>query len=133
PTITASNKCTIRAWLALLVFRIVALFVLAAACQPKQPLQPSFFTRPKDPNAPADCQATLACYDACAPRTEECLLLCDRRGHPKQVELARAVTYCSAQHGCTDLACIDERCAAELAACAPPPPIPAPSPMQPQP
>ncbi len=107
--------------------------VLVAACQPKQPLQPSYFTQPKDPNAPADCQATLACYDACAPRTEECLLLCDRRGHPKQVELARAVTYCSAQHGCTDQACIDARCQPDLAACAPAPPALAPSPMQPQP
>ena len=111
----------------------VVLLVLLAGCQPRQPLQPSYFTMPPDPNAPVDCEATLACYARCEPLTEECMLLCDQHGQPRQVELARAVTYCSAQHGCSDQACTDERCATELAACAPPPPAPPPSPMPPQP
>jgi hypothetical protein len=106
--------------------------LLGAACQPKQPLQPSFFTA-KDPNAPASCKATLDCYAACAPLTEECMLLCDQKSEAHRVESARAVSYCSAQHGCTDAACTDERCAAEVQACVAPVVAPAPAPMAPQP
>lgn len=107
--------------------------VLVVACQPKQPLQPSYFTAPPDPNAPASCGDTLACYGRCAPLTEECMLLCDRQAHPRQTELARAVHFCSARHGCTDQTCTDERCAPELQACTAPAVAPAPSPMQPEP
>lgn len=113
--------------------RIVILAALALACAPKQPLQPSFFTAPKDPNAPAGCRDTLACYARCEPLTEECMLLCDQNGQPRQVELARAVHYCSARHGCADPACTDERCAPELQACTGSAVAPPPSPMQPQP
>ena len=111
---------------------IFVALALIAACQPKQPLQPSFFTA-KDPNAPASCKATLDCYAACSPLTEECMLLCDQKSEAHRVERARAVSYCSAQHGCTDQACTDERCGAELQACVVPAVAPAPSPMQPQP
>ena len=86
------------------------LIVAAVACQPKQPLQPSFFTQKQD-NAPATCKQTLACYDACSPLTEECMLLCDQQSNGRAVEKARAVSYCGSQHGCVDRACSDERCA----------------------
>jgi hypothetical protein len=99
------------------VLLLLALFALVVGCQPKQPLQPSFFTAPKDPHAPVGCSDTLVCYSQCTPLTEECMLLCDQKGQPRQVELARQVHYCSARHGCADQACTDERCAPELAAC----------------
>jgi hypothetical protein len=108
------------------------LLVALAACQPKQPLQPSFFTK-QDEHPAASCKQTLTCYDACKPLTEECMLLCDQQSEARAVEKARAVSYCSAQHGCVDRACSDERCAPELQACISPVVAPAPSPMQPQP
>jgi hypothetical protein len=108
------------------------LIVAAIACQPKQPLQPSFFTQKQD-SAPATCKQTLACYDACSPLTEECMLLCDQQSNGRAVEKARAVSYCGSQHGCVDRACTDERCGSELQACVAPRVAPAPPPMQPQP
>lgn len=113
--------------------RLVILLALVAACQPKQPLQPSFYTAKKDPNAPASCKQTLDCYDACSPLTEECMLLCDRKSESHAVDRARKVSYCSAEHGCGDRACTDERCAAQVQACVAPTVAPAPSRMQPQP
>src|SRR5690606_10422211 len=110
------------------VSRFVLVVAVLAACAPKQPLQASYFTAPPDPDAPASCSDTLACYRRCAPLTEECMLLCDRESHPRQVELARAVHHCSARHGCTDQACTDELCAPELRACTAPAVAPAPSP-----
>ena len=86
------------------------------ACQPQQPLQASYFTA-KDPNAPATCRQTLACYDRCAPLTEECMLLCDRASYAQAVDAARQVSYCTAQQGCTEQACTEQRCGAQLAAC----------------
>jgi hypothetical protein len=96
--------------------RLVLFLTLSIGCQPKQPLQPSFFTA-KDPNAPATCRQTVACYDACSPLTEECMLLCDRQSYTQAVDAARAVSYCHAQFGCGDAACREERCASQLAAC----------------
>jgi hypothetical protein len=96
--------------------RLVVLLTLLVGCQPKQPLQPSFFTA-KDPNAPATCRQTLGCYDACAPLTEECMLLCDRESYAQAVDAARAVSYCTAHHGCADAECRDDRCAGQLAGC----------------
>jgi hypothetical protein len=115
------------------VLRFALLLAFVVGCQPKQPLQASFFTAPKPASAPASCRETLSCYSQCQPMTEECMLVCDQKGHPKQVELARAVTYCSAQHGCTDQACTDELCATEIHTCTSPAVAPAPSPMNPQP
>jgi len=108
------------------------LFVALAACQPKQPLQPSFFTQ-KAEHRSASCKQTLACYDACTPLTEECMLLCDQKSDGRAVEKARAVSYCGSQHGCVDQTCSNERCAPELEACTASLVAPAPSPMQPQP
>ncbi|HEY5951678.1 MAG TPA: hypothetical protein VIV40_39560 [Kofleriaceae bacterium] len=110
----------------------IAFVTLVAACQPKQPLQPSFFTK-QDPNAPASCEATLTCYDDCKPLTEECMLLCDQKSEPHRVDKARAVSYCSAQYGCTDRECTGERCGNQLQACVSYGVAPAPSAMQPQP
>ena len=92
------------------------------ACQPKQPLQPSYFTTNKNPHPPASCSDTLACYSRCAPVTEECMLLCDQHSQSPHTDQARAVTYCSAQHGCTDAACTDAKCSSEMQACLARPP-----------
>ena len=108
------------------------LVAVLAACQPKQPLQPSFFTK-KDEHAPATCKQTLDCYADCNPLTEECMLVCDQRSAQPIVERARAVSYCSAQHGCIDQACTDAKCEPQLQACVSPLVAPAPAPMQPQP
>jgi hypothetical protein len=113
-------------------FNASLLFVALAACQPKQPLQPSFFTQ-KAEHPTATCKQTLACYDACTPLTEECMLLCDQNSDGRAVEKARAVSYCGSQHGCVDQACSNERCAPELQACTASLVAPAPAPMQPQP
>jgi hypothetical protein len=116
------------------VIRLAVIVVaLVAACAPQQPLQPSFFTAKQDPNAPVGCGETLACYARCQPVSEECMLLCDQKGQPRQVELARQVSYCGARNGCEDQACIDERCAPEMQACTGPAGASAPSPMQPRP
>jgi len=115
------------------VSRLVILLALATACQPKQPLQPSFFTKKPDANAPASCTQTLACYDACSPLTEECMLLCDQKSEAHAVDRARKVSYCSAEHGCAgDRGCTDERCAEQVRACVSPVVAPAPSQMRPQ-
>jgi hypothetical protein len=113
-------------------FAASLLIVAVAACQPKQPLQPSFFTTKGD-QPKTSCKQTLACYDACTPLTEECMLLCDQQSDARAVEKARAVSYCGAQHGCADQACSDERCAPQLQACISPYVAPAPAVMQPQP
>ena len=117
------------------MWRALAIALLAASCQPKQPLQASYFNADKAKQGPASCGDTLACYGKCEPMTEECMLLCDQEGHPKRVELARAVTYCSAQHGCTadDRSCIDAKCSSEIQACTAPPVVAAPTRMRPQP
>ena len=108
------------------------LVALVVACQPKQPLQPSYYTQ-KPPNQKTACRETLECYWACTPLTEECMLVCERSSDPRSVERARAVTYCSAQHGCPDKACTYEKCAPEITACTSPQSAPPPSPMDPQP
>lgn len=92
------------------------------ACQPKQPLQPSYFTTNKNPHPPASCGDTLTCYSRCAPVTEECMLLCDQHSQSPHTDRARAVTYCSAQHGCTDAACTDAKCSTEMQTCLARPP-----------
>lgn len=113
---------------------LASLVALLACKQPKQPLQPSFFTQKRPENAPLTCKETIDCYAQCQPLVEECMLRCDQRGTAFEVERARAVAYCSAQNGCTERACEEERCASPLEVCtAPPPAAAAPSPMRPQP
>ncbi len=113
-------------------FVILLAFSALTACQPKQPLQPSFYTQ-KPANSKTTCRQTLECYWACTPLTEECMLLCDQKSDPHAIDRARAVPYCSAQHGCADKACTYEKCPNEIQACTSPPTGPAPAPMQPQP
>lgn len=109
-----------------------ALVLLAClACQPKQPLQPSFFTQPKSANASLDCKATLDCYAECQPLVEECMLRCDDRSSYYVVQRARAASNCVAQNGCADEACERERCGAEIDACRHPPPMQPPPPPPP--
>ena len=115
------------------VTRTVLVILAAIACQPKQPLQPSYFSATRPAGAPATCGETLACYDACQPLTEECMLTCDQQGAPADVTRAREASYCIAQSGCGDRTCADERCAPQLSACNAPPRVPAPSPMRPAP
>lgn len=107
------------------------------ACQPKQPLQASYFTQKKPANAPLDCKETLDCYAACVPLVEECMLRCDERSSYYPVQQARAAANCTAQMGCAgDKVCEQERCSTEILACTdplrPPPPSP-PPPMSPPP
>ena len=111
-------------------------FLLAAlvACQPKQPLQASYFNADKAKQGPPSCGETLACYAKCEPATEECMLICDQRVPQQRAQLARAVTYCGAQHGCSadDEPCMNAKCDREVNACTNPQVAPAPSPMQPR-
>lgn len=101
------------------------------SCQPKQPLQPSYFTQKKPANAPLDCKETLDCYAACVPLVEECMLRCDERGSYYPVQRARAVANCTAQTGCAgDKECEQERCSGEIQACVDPAHAPQNSPMQ---
>jgi hypothetical protein len=114
------------------MWRVVAIALFA--CQPQQPLQPSYFSAKRPENAPLDCRETLDCYARCQPLVEECMLLCDRRATSPEVEKARAVNHCGARNGCAaDRACEEQHCAAELEACTVPRYAPPPSPMRPPP
>lgn len=96
----------------------LALVAILACQQPKQPLQPSYFTQKKPEGAPATCRETIDCYAACRPLVEECLLRCDQESTPQAVERARAVSLCSAQNNCAaDRACEQQSCALQLQAC----------------
>jgi hypothetical protein len=115
--------------------------VLAVACQPKQPLQPSYFTKKKPANAPLDCKETLDCYAQCVPLVEECMLRCDERSSYYPVQRARTAANCIAQTGCAgDTKCEQEHCGDAIEACTDPvrvspPPMPPPPPPsgEPQP
>lgn len=96
----------------------ISLVALLACQQPKQPLQPSYFTQQRPANAPATCRETIDCYAACKPLVEECLLRCDQASTPQAVERSRAVSLCSAQSNCAaDRACEEQQCALQLQAC----------------
>ncbi|HEY5926762.1 MAG TPA: hypothetical protein VIV11_33980 [Kofleriaceae bacterium] len=113
--------------------RLLYLLAALVACQPKQPLQASFYTAKKTGDPVASCGETLACYAKCDSMTEECMLLCDQKSHPRQVEQSRAVTYCGARHGCTDQACTEVKCPTEMHTCTAPPVIaPAPTRLRPR-
>jgi hypothetical protein len=121
--------------------RWTLVLVTAVACQPRQPLQPSYFTQKKPANAPLDCKETLDCYAQCVPFVEECMLRCDERSSYYPVQRARTAANCTAQTGCAgDTVCEQERCGEQISACtdplrpppAPPPP-PSGEPMPPQP
>jgi hypothetical protein len=120
-----------------LVYRAAMWRVLAIAllsCQPKQPLQPSFFTQKRAANAPLTCSEALDCYAQCKPLVEECMLRCDQRSESFAVQRSRAVANCSARNSCSDLACERELCSSALDACTSPKPMqPAPIPAEPRP
>ena len=91
---------------------------LLACKQPKQPLQPSFFTQPRPADAPTTCRETIDCYAQCRPLVEECLLRCDQRSSSVEIERARAVSNCGAQNNCNaERACEEQFCAMQLQAC----------------
>lgn len=97
---------------------VVVAFVVIGCKQPKQPLQPSYFTAQRPAGAPATCQETIDCYAQCRPLIEECLIQCDQRSAGRDVERARAVSYCGARNHCSaDRACEQQHCAAELEVC----------------
>ncbi len=97
---------------------VCVLAALAACKQPKQPLQPSYFTQQKPANAPASCRETIDCYAQCKPLVEECLLRCDQKSSSQAVERAREVSLCSAQNHCdADRTCEEQHCVMQLQAC----------------
>lgn len=108
------------------------------ACQPREPVEPGYFTQKKPANAPLDCKQTLECYAQCVPLVEECMLRCDERSSYYPVQRARAAANCTAQTGCAgDKECEQERCGGEILACtdpmrAPRPPMQPPPAMEPQ-
>src|SRR5258706_7078863 len=101
------------------VWRYVPTIVLLA-CQPKPPLQPSYFHAQRPENAPLDCKETLDCYAQCKPLVEECMLRCDQRGSSPEVARAREVSYCAARNNCSEQECTDQHCAAQMDACTAP-------------
>jgi hypothetical protein len=97
---------------------VCVLAAVVACQQPKQPLQPSYFTTQKPANAAATCRETIDCYAQCKPIVEECLLRCDQKSTSQAVERARAVSLCSAQNSCAgERACEEQFCAPQLQAC----------------
>lgn len=99
-------------------YATIVVIALVACAQPKQPLQPSFFTQARPADAPATCRETIDCYAACKPLVEECLLRCDQRSAEPEIGRARAVSNCGAQNGChADRACEEQFCAMQLQAC----------------
>jgi hypothetical protein len=92
--------------------------VLLSCKQPKQPLQPSYFTQPRGANDPVSCREVIDCYAQCKPLVEECLLTCDQKSTSQIVERARAVNYCGAEHNCAaDRSCEQEHCVMQLESC----------------
>ena len=51
------------------MWRAVLIAAVLAGCQPKQPLQASYFNAERDKHAPPKCSETLACYAKCEPLT----------------------------------------------------------------
>jgi hypothetical protein len=97
-------------------------------------MQQGFFTQKKPADAPLDCSQTIACYDQCIPRVEECLLRCDGRSSYYPVQRARAVANCAAEYSCSDESCERERCGPVYQACVDPlAPAPPPAPTVPPP
>jgi hypothetical protein len=91
---------------------------LLSCQQPKQPLQPSYFTQRRAADAPATCRETIDCYAQCRPLVEECLLRCDQRSAEPEIQRARAVNNCGAQNGCNaERPCEEQYCAMQLQAC----------------
>lgn len=102
---------------------------MAACKQPKQPLQPSYFTQPRAADAPRTCRETIDCYAECKPLVEECLMHCDQLSATADIERARAVSNCGAQNNCNaDRACEEQFCAMQLQACPAPRYSPPPTP-----
>ena len=99
-------------------WHLVWALALLACQQPKQPLQPSYFTQQRAADAPATCRETIDCYAACVPLVEECLLRCDQKTTSPTIERSRAVSLCSAQNSCAaDRACEEQFCSLQLQAC----------------
>jgi hypothetical protein len=104
------------------------------ACQPKPPLEASYFTKQRPANDPLDCKETLDCYAACVPLVEECMLRCDERSTYYPVQHARAAANCTAEKGCGgDKTCEQEYCSAEILRCTDPLRAPPPTPAEPPP
>lgn len=71
----------------------------------------------------ATCAATIACYGACEPLTEDCVAQCDAAAAPGIPEQSRAVVACMASTGCDTLECLEAQCPSAYRAClAVPPP-----------
>jgi hypothetical protein len=96
------------------MWRAVCL-ALVVACQPKQPLQASYFHA--KPVEYASCQDTATCYARCSPATEQCMQTCDSYARPDDAANARAMTTCLQNSRCRDEACTREQCGAQIDAC----------------
>ncbi|HUS32484.1 MAG TPA: hypothetical protein VMZ53_28480 [Kofleriaceae bacterium] len=94
--------------------RFVCLLVLAA-CQPKQPLQASYFHA--KPVEYASCQDTVTCYARCSPVTEPCMQACDRNALPDDALHARDLTSCLQNTRCRDESCTREQCGIQIDTC----------------
>src|SRR5829696_1176809 len=101
--------------------RVIAVIVTSMAvllgCDPKPVVVPGYFSAKRPADAPPTCEQTLACYERCVPKLEECMLRCDQCGVSREVNRARAVANCAAINGCEDPVCREQQCAPELAAC----------------
>lgn len=128
---------------------VLSLLVVVAACQPKQPVAPSYFhAQPQTAQTYASCQETVSCYTRCNPFTEQCMQTCDSVTTPNDALQARALTSCVSS--CHDDTCAKQQCSQQIAMCsnirqvaaapqtypqqpAPYPQQPAPYPQQPAP
>ncbi|MDB4956272.1 MAG: hypothetical protein JWO36_3841 [Myxococcales bacterium] len=67
-------------------------------------------------SATASCSQNLQCYDQCGVG-QPCLDSCDGKSNPTSSGLSRAVIGCIVSSGCTDQACVEQRCATQLQTC----------------
>lgn len=97
-------------------FFVVLLVVVA--CQPKQPVAPSYFhAQPQPARTYASCQETVSCYTRCNPFTEQCMQTCDSTTTPNDATQARALTSCVSANRCNDAQCAQQQCSQQLSMC----------------
>lgn len=97
---------------------VLSLVVLLAACQPKQPMAPSYFhAQPQSAQTYASCQETVSCYTRCNPFTEQCMQACDSATTPGDAAGARSLTSCMSSSGCHDDGCAKQQCSQQIAMC----------------
>jgi hypothetical protein len=82
--------------------------------------------------AVASCSQTVTCLGDCADNDAVCTKKCETKTSPRAEPLVTALFECANANSCTDSACVQSKCAAQLSACnadtpvEPPPPPPGP-------